>query len=92
MKYLYADRTIFYHDKKLLLDWTEEERPFIKDKKTKEKTYVNMESISHFWWIKGRRKWVLKLYRDMERTIEINRVHRKDKVTGCLCSLSSEII
>ena len=92
MKYIYADRTIFYEDKKFLLDWCEEERPFIQDKETKEKTYINMLDISHFWWMKGKRKWNLKLYRSERKTKEINRGYKIEEVEGCLCSLTSEII
>lgn len=92
MKYEYVDRTIFFHDKKLELNWTDEEKPFIQDKKTKEKTYINMDDISHFWWVKGKRRWVLKLYRDMKKKKEINRGWKTEIVEGCLCSLSSEVI
>jgi len=92
MKYVYADRTLFLKEKKYLLDWCEEERPFIQDKTTKEKTYINMIDISNFWWIKGKKKWRLKLYRNEKTEIEINRVYKKEIVEGCLCSLSSEIV
>lgn len=92
MKYSYADRTIFFKEKKYLLDWCEEERPFIQDKLTKKKTYINMVSISHFWWITGKKKWVLKIYRDKPIQVEINRVYKTEIVDGCLCSLSSETI
>ena len=48
MKYIYADRTIFYEDKKFLLDWCEEERPFIQDKETKEKTVEKLAEHLNF--------------------------------------------
>lgn len=95
MKYLYADRTIFLEDKELLLDMfpDNDDGPYLQNKKTKEKTFITMEDISNFHWIKGKKKWHLKLYRtERQYNIEINKGFKKEIVDGCLCSITSEII
>lgn len=94
MKYNYADRTIFLEDKKILLNMfpDDEDRPYIQNKKTKEKTFITMQDISNFTWIKGKKKWHLIIHRDDPKEVDINRVYKIEKVPGCTCSITSEII
>lgn len=94
MLYKYVDRTIFLEDKEILLNMypDDEDKPYIQNKKTKEKTFITMHDISNFTWEKGKKKWHLKIHRDDPTERDIKRFNKTETVPGCTCSITSEII
>lgn len=91
MKYVYAAGNILFGKENWKLDTTSEPVPFIK--KNKQKIYINKIDFSHFWWVEGRKKWTLKIYRQEKvKNVKVWDRFRNIITDGCYCSISSEII
>ena len=98
MKYLYRDRELYLGGKRYLLEWCEGP-PFLMDTSSLEKTYITMNDVSNFFWIKNKVEYHLKIDRSTKRPAK----EKVWKVTGykkpdfeevweCDCTISTKKI
>lgn len=94
MKYVYRDGIVYYNGEKLMLNWSDEEKPFLQDMKTGRKKHIEMHSISKFSWIQSKTRFTLKIDRTSRRPAKekVWDRYRFVEVEECDCTISTEKI